>query len=233
MDELLALIAELVGESFDDAARDRVAKAAAKVLDTGADEARLEAKRLEAEVRKAQKRADAAEAKLADAAGNTDAKVAELRLEVDKARAQVADLEAAAVRREVRDRFARALGAAELPEAARDAAIKLADLDAVELDEKAEGGLAGATSAIDRLRADYGFLWDAGGAGADEGKAKGGGPRSGATPQPKPPKGGGEGWDPQKAGASAVADALRARGRAVRGAYGQSSNHGAAGAAGV
>jgi hypothetical protein len=227
MDELLAIVAELVGEGFDDAARERIANAAQKALDAGAssasDAARVEAKRLEADLRKAQKALERAEAKLADAGGETDARLVELRSQLDDAKATIGTLEAEAKRQKVRRRFGRALGKADVPEAKREAAIKLANLDEVEIDDKADDGLAGSSSAIERLRAEYGFLWSAddGDSGGGEGdRAQGGGPRKGSTPTPRPPKPKGDKVDAEKLGAVAVADALRARGKSVRGAFG-------------
>lgn len=225
MDELLALIASLVGDAYDDDAKAKVEKAAAKAVEAGTssatDASRAEIKRLEGEIKKVEKRAERAETKLADASGDADARVEALRAELDSAKAKVGDLEAEAKRQAIRRRFERALGKAEVPEARRQAALKLADLDGIELDDKSDDGLAGSSAAIERLKGDYAFLWDAG--EVDDGKPKGGGPRKGAGPVPKPPKGGDGGLDMATTAEDAVVRALQSRGRAVRGKWGKSA----------
>jgi hypothetical protein len=223
MNELLALIASLVGDAYDDAAKAKVEAAAKKVVETGSasatDASRAEVKRLEGELARTERRAKKAEDKLADASGDADARVEALRAELDGAKAKVGDLEAEAKRQAIRRRFERALGKAELPEAKRQAALKLADLDGIELDDKSDDGLAGSSAAIERLKGDYAFLWDAG--ETDDERPRGGGPRKGGSPLPNPPKPkDGGGLDIEKTTQDAVVQALKSRGRAVRGTWG-------------
>lgn len=189
MDELLKLIADVLGEGFDDETRARIEAAAKAAIDASSaselDSLRLELKRAKAEANKATKKAADFEAKLADASGNADDRLTELRASLETERGRVSDLEAELVRRKLRRRVDHALRSAELPEDRREAALGLIKLEGVELDDEAEGGLVGMATALEDLKSKFGFLWES----ETETKGQGhGGSRAGAKPGAKPPK---------------------------------------------
>lgn len=216
MDELLQLIAGLVGDGFDEAARTKIRDAIAGVVETSSagatDTARAEAKRFEAELKKAEQRATKAEEQLADAGSNADARVAELRTELDTAKAETTQLKADVEQRKLDTRLEKALIAAEVPEDRRAAALQLLDKAGIALDESVDTGLAGAAAAIESMKTTHAFLWEASAAPP----GGGGPPAGGGGPNPKPPGPPGK-PDLAKSATDAVYAAFKARRVQVRG----------------
>lgn len=194
MDKLIEKLKALVGEAWSDEWADELKAAGEKaVADAVASAIDSEkAKRL-----KAKKQASDAETTIADlrsqleSAGQADEALAAALKKAGEAQAEAESLKAAIRRRDIADAARQALSASELSDGHKipadrlGAALKLLDLDGVDVDES--GAVVGLESKVDALKSGNAFLWQP----PPEAKTSGnGGKRQGANP---PPKGAGSG----------------------------------------
>lgn len=189
MDPLIEKVKALLGDAWDDGMAEELTQLGSSVIASAVNSAvdAEKAKRL-----KASKSADEHKSKVADlmaqleAAGQTDEALATALKQAGEAQAEAATLKSTLRARDIADAATTALMASEIeggrkiPAKRLTAALKLLDLDGVDLDEA--GSIVGLEAKVEALKADSDFLWDA----AEEGKQSGnGGKRQGAEPGPK------------------------------------------------
>ena len=188
MDKLLEKLKGLAGDAWSDewsdalkAAGDEAIKAAvASAVD--AEKAKRLASTKEAKEAK-QKAAELA--KQLGAAGQADEALAAAQKAAAEATARVAQLEAQSRARDIADAARSALsraeleGGAKIPQERLAAALKLLDLDGVDLDDS--GAVVGLEAKVDALKGTASFLW----AGGAEPQTGNGGKRTGSDPAPK------------------------------------------------
>jgi hypothetical protein len=213
---LIEKVKSLLGDAWDDGMAEELSQLGSSAISSAVKSAvdAEKAKRL-----KASKSADERKAKIEEltaqleAAGQADEALAAALKKAGESQAEAEKLRSTLRARDIADAATKALMGAELdggrkiPADRLPSALKLLDLEGVDLDES--GSVVGLEAKVEALKADNAFLWEAGEAGKGSGN---GGKRTGAEPPPKGSKPNQDADSPAAIGAMLATQAYQRRG---------------------